>query len=187
MLFLRIVSTQACWAQQRQSLQSQNHSPLVTEKQRPFATVLRDGTQPPRLMMPQVDFLLAVSFQRLAASVLTPTAGSAVREIHHSVPGIPAAPTQNSSVPAAFSFGKKNERALSWLDPSLSMRNPGCNPDGPCPTSLSLCRDLSSCTCFVNWLRGLLPVEHSAPPRMDMLVVALWYFPIHTQKTFHVR
>ena len=26
--------------------------------------------------------------------------------------------------------------------------------------------------CFVNWLSGLLPVEHSGPPRNDMVAEA---------------
>lgn len=39
---------------------------------------------------------------------------------------------------------------------------------GPRPTRRSRCSDLSSCTCFVNWLSGLPAVEHSAPPRNDM-------------------
>lgn len=44
---------------------------------------------------------------------------------------------------------------------------PSCMP-GPRPTRRSRCSDLSSCTCFVNWLSGLPAVEHSAPPRNDM-------------------
>ena len=58
----------------------------------------------------------------------------------------------------------------SW-GPICWLRMPSCMPPGPRPTRRSLCSDLSSWTCLVNWLRGLAPVEHSAPPRKDMLDV----------------
>ena len=41
-------------------------------------------------------------------------------------------------------------------------------PGGPLPTSRSRCNDLSSCVCFVNCVRGLAAVEHSAPPKKDI-------------------
>lgn len=48
-------------------------------------------------------------------------------------------------------------------------RIPSCMPPGPLPTRRSRCRDLSSWTCLVNCVNGFPAVEHSAPPRKDIL------------------
>lgn len=63
---------------------------------------------------------------------------------------------------------------LTWSCPPIIPRDrmPSCMP-GPRPTSRSRWSDLSSWTCLVNCVRGFPAVEHSAPPRNDMMYCEL--------------
>lgn len=68
-----------------------------------------------------------------------------------------------------FRSGAVSQLTSSWLEPFTWPLKLSCRPPGPFPTSLSRCKDLSSCTCFVNWLSGFPADEHSALPKKDIV------------------